>query len=78
MARGLRRGDLGQGGVVSRADLLARRDAAALVFEVAQAAYQTLGDGATWRTLEDARKARRNAADDVDNADFHAMQRSAS
>ena len=60
------------------ADLLARRDAAALAFTVAETAYQTLGGGTAWRALEDARKARRTAADDVDNADFHATQRSAS
>ena len=48
-------------------DLLARRDAAALAFEAAQATYQRTLSGVAYREVEAARVARREASDACDN-----------
>lgn len=48
------------------ADLIARRDVAALAFEAAQATYQRTLSGVAYREVEAARVARREASDACD------------
>lgn len=55
-----------RGAVMSRATLILARDAAAQAFERAQAAHHAQGSGETYRALEAARNARREAQDAVD------------
>lgn len=54
---------------MSRADLIAKRDAAAVIFERVDAYYQCNNLPIVWRALEEARAARTAAQDAVDAAD---------
>lgn len=54
---------------MSRADLIATRDAAAKEFDIAQDAYQRGGNGENYRDLEAARVARRDAQSALDQHD---------